>query len=195
MPRFTFFLVPGLACLLTIGVCSAVEKPAAAKAEPAAQSVEQIAATARKSVVVITFAGRDGKQQGLGTGFVVDADGLIATNLHVLGQARQITVETADGKQHEVTSIHASDRSLDLALVRINVKGLTPLPVGDSDRLKEGQPVVSWSRMLILPWRGGVRPIRLRKVVVLPAPLRPRMVTTSPTPSSKPTPCRMWLLP
>ncbi|TMQ34510.1 MAG: trypsin-like serine protease [Planctomycetota bacterium] len=143
MPRFTFFLVPGLACLLTIGVCSAVEKPAAAKAEPAAQSVEQIAATARKSVVVITFAGRDGKQQGLGTGFVVDADGLIATNLHVLGQARQITVETADGKQHEVTSIHASDRSLDLALVRINVKGLTPLPVGDSDRLKEGQPVVA----------------------------------------------------
>src|SRR5438105_1139868 len=143
MPRLTFFLVPGLTCLLTIGVCSAVEKPAAAKAEPAAQSVEQIAATARKSVVVVTFAGRDGKQQGLGTGFVVDADGLIATNLHVLGQARQITVETADGKQHEVTSIHASDRSLDLALVRINARGLTPLPFGDSDRLKEGQPVVA----------------------------------------------------
>jgi serine protease Do len=143
MPRITFFVVPGLAYFLTMGVCSATEKPAAAKAEPAAQSVEQIAATARKSVVVITFAGRDGKQQGLGTGFVVDADGLIATNLHVLGQARPITVETADGKQHEVTSIHASDRSLDLALIRINARGLTPLPVGDSDRLQEGQPVVA----------------------------------------------------
>jgi regulator of sirC expression with transglutaminase-like and TPR domain len=107
------------------------------------KSVEQIAESARKSVVVITSAGRDGKRQGLGTGFVVGADGLIATNLHVIGEARPITVLTADRKRYEVTSVYASDRSLDLALIRIDAKDLTPLEIGDSDTLKEGQAVVA----------------------------------------------------
>ncbi len=53
----------------------------------------------RPSVVVITVRGRDGKREGLGTGFVVSADGLIATNRHVIGEGRPIRVETADGKE------------------------------------------------------------------------------------------------
>jgi serine protease Do len=112
-------------------------------AKPATRSVEQIAASARKSLVVVFFAGRDGKQQGLGTGFVVGADGLIATNLHVLGEARPITVQLASGKRHAVTSIHASDRAADLALIRIDATGLTPLPLGDSDTLQPGQAIVA----------------------------------------------------
>jgi regulator of sirC expression with transglutaminase-like and TPR domain len=107
------------------------------------KSVEQIAASARNSIVVITFVGRDGKRQGLGTGFVISSDGLIATNLHVLGEARPITVQLADGKRHEVTSIHASDRAADLAIVHIDAKDLTPLLLGDSDKLKEGQAIVA----------------------------------------------------
>jgi regulator of sirC expression with transglutaminase-like and TPR domain len=118
-------------------------QPKPAATEPAPKSVEQVAETAKKSVAVITFAGRDGKRQGLGTGFVVAADGLIATNLHVIGEARPITVQLADGKRYDVTSIHASDRSLDLALIRIDAKNLTPLELGDSDRLKEGQAIVA----------------------------------------------------
>src|SRR5437016_2254398 len=93
---------------------SSQPKPSVEHAARATKSVEQITTLARKSVVVIKHAGRDGKRQGLGTGFVV-ADGLIATNLHVIGEARPITVETADGKPYEVTSIYASDRSRDLA--------------------------------------------------------------------------------
>ena len=42
----------------------------------------------RPSIAVVTFTGRDGQQQGLGTGFVVDAAGLVATNLHVVGEGR-----------------------------------------------------------------------------------------------------------
>jgi hypothetical protein len=49
--------------------------------------------------------------------------------------------------------------------------------------------------MRTLPRRAGVKPIRLRKVVLLPAPLRPSSVTISPSPTVSPTPCRMWLLP
>jgi serine protease Do len=114
------------------------EKPQAAK-----KSVEEIAEAARKSVVVITFTGRDGKEQGLGTGFVVAPDGLIATNLHVLGEGRAISVQFPDGKRHDVTEIHASDRALDLALVRITAKDLTPLPLAESTSLKPGQAIVA----------------------------------------------------
>jgi regulator of sirC expression with transglutaminase-like and TPR domain len=107
------------------------------------KSIEQIAGAARKSVVVITFEGRDGKRQGLGTGFVVSADGLIATNLHVIGEGRPIAVQLADGSRHEVTSIHASDRFLDLAVLRISADKLSPLELANSDSLKEGQTVVA----------------------------------------------------
>lgn len=106
-------------------------------------SVEKLVEKIRPSVVVITFAGRDGQREGLGTGFVVGSDGLIATNLHVIGEARPISVETADGKRHEVTVIEASDRAADLALVRINAGNLPALGLGDSDSLKQGQPIVA----------------------------------------------------
>src|SRR5437879_2999596 len=118
---------------------SSQPKPSVEHAARATKSVEQITTLARKSVVVITHAGRDGKRQGLGTGFVIGADGLIATNLHVIGEARPITVETTEGKRYEVLSIHASDRSRDLALLRVAAKDLPALELGDSEQLKEGQ--------------------------------------------------------
>src|SRR5437870_193299 len=73
-------------------------------------SVEELAEKAKPSIVVILHTGRQGKQAGLGTGFVVDADGLIATNYHVIGEARPITVLMPDGAKHDVISVHASDR-------------------------------------------------------------------------------------
>ncbi|MEX0712570.1 MAG: transglutaminase family protein, partial [Pirellulales bacterium] len=118
-------------------------EPASQPAAAADKSVEQLVESVRKSVVVITFTGRDGRREGLGTGFVVAPDGLIATNLHVIGEARPITVQTADGKRFEVTSVHASDRPNDLALIRIDANDLAPLELGDSDALKQGQPVVA----------------------------------------------------
>ncbi len=58
-----------------------------------------------------------------------------------------------------------------------------------------GQPVVSVPKMVTRPSRGGVNPIRLRSVVVLPAPLRPSKAVTWPSAASRLTPCKMWLLP
>jgi regulator of sirC expression with transglutaminase-like and TPR domain len=110
--------------------------------------VEKLVESARKSIVVITFAGRDGKRQGLGTGFVVGGDGLIATNLHVIGEARPISVKLPDGKHYEVTEVYASDRSLDLALLRIGAKNLPALELGDSDRVKQGQTIVAFGNPL-----------------------------------------------
>jgi regulator of sirC expression with transglutaminase-like and TPR domain len=124
------------AVTLSVPVC-ADEKPDNAK------TVEQLAAAARKSVVVVTTTGRDGMKTSVGTGFVVSADGLVATNLHVIDEGRPIAVELADGTRHDATAVHASDRPLDLAIVRIAAKDLTPLDLGDSDKLKDGEAVVA----------------------------------------------------
>ncbi len=90
-----------------------------------AADIQKIAGKARDSIVQVTFSGRDGKQQGLGTGFVISPGGLIATNLHVIGEARPISVEMADGRKFEVKRIHAFDRHLDLAVIEIDAKELT----------------------------------------------------------------------
>jgi regulator of sirC expression with transglutaminase-like and TPR domain len=129
------------ACLLALAVPAPTQEKEAAP--PAGKTVEELAKSARASVVVVRFTGRDGKQQGLGSGFIVAPDGLIATNLHVIGEARPIEVQTADGKRYPVTSVHASDRNLDLALLRVEARGLAGLELGDSDALRDGQAVVA----------------------------------------------------
>ena len=133
MHRIVAFLV----CITLSLSALADEKPDAVK------TVEQLATAARKSVVVISTIGRDGKKTSVGTGFVVSADGLVATNLHVIDEGRPITVVLADGTRHDVTAVHASDRPLDLAIIRIAHQGLTPLELGDSDKLRDGEAVVA----------------------------------------------------
>lgn len=103
----------------------------------------RIAEQVRDSVVVVLYTGRDGRQIGMGSGFVVGKDGLIATNLHVIGEGRPIIVRLPDGKKVEASEVFASDRNLDLALIRVPVKNLKPLPLGDSQTLKNGQPLVA----------------------------------------------------
>lgn len=105
--------------------------------------VPELVEQATPSVVTITFEGRDGKQQGLGSGFVVREDGLIATNLHVLGEARPIAVTFSDGRRFNVDEVFGSDKLQDLAILKIDVAGVTPLPLAQSARLRSGQDVVA----------------------------------------------------
>lgn len=119
------------------------DPPADAAPSPSEKSVEDLAAEAKKAVVVVTFRGRDGEKQGLGSGFVFDSNGLIATNLHVIGEARPISVRLVDGREFDVTAIHATERSQDLAILKIDAKDLPALPLGDSDKLTDGQAVVA----------------------------------------------------
>lgn len=107
------------------------------------RTTADLVAELKPSIVVITFSGRDGKQEGLGTGFVVGEDGLIATNFHVIGEGRPISVQFADGTKRDVTEVRASDRKLDLAVVKIDQTGLKPLELGDATAAKEGQSVVA----------------------------------------------------
>ncbi len=129
-----------IACLLVLVLLPSL----AAQEKKDGKSAEQLAKDAKESVAVILYSGRDGKQQGLGTGFVISEDGLIATNLQVIGEARPISVLLADGSKHEATVVQASDRKFDLAIVRIDAKKkLKPLPLGDSNKIKQGEPIVA----------------------------------------------------
>lgn len=106
------------------------------------KSVEDLAAEAKRSVVKVLQEGRDGVD-GLGSGFIVSEDGLIATNLHVIGEARRLEVETASGDKLEVVEVTATDAHWDLALLRVAKKGLKPLPLADSEGIRQGQSIVA----------------------------------------------------
>ncbi len=109
----------------------------------AAATVQDLVIRVKPSVVVITFTGRENDRQGLGSGFIVSSDGLIATNLHVIGEARPISVQLSDGRKFDVTAIEATERHHDLALLRIDAKDLPALPLGNSDELKDGEAIVA----------------------------------------------------
>ncbi len=172
MPRLPLHIAP-LLLILATSFGLAGDDTAARETK----TVEQLTEAVRQSVVVITAPGRDGKRQGLGSGFVVSADGLIATNLHVIGEGRPITVQTADGRRYDVTAIHASDRAADLALVRIDAKGLTPLELADSDELKQGQAVVGvgnprgLAHSVVSGVVSGTRDIDGRKMIQIAIPI------------------------
>lgn len=117
--------------------------PAESGGAPAVIDVAALVKRVKESVVVVSFAGREGTTEGVGTGFIIRADGLIATNNHVIGEARPITVRTLAGKSYPVESIVAHERDLDLAVLKIAAEGLPALELGDSDTLVQGQPVVA----------------------------------------------------
>jgi serine protease Do len=166
-------------------VTSAPSEPsaqAAAQASVAAlatTSVEELVSIVRDSIVTIRHTGRDGNEQGLGTGFVIDAGGLIATNLHVIGEARPIQVQLADGSQHQVTEIHASDRSGDLAVIRIAKTGLDPLRLAEPESLADGQEVVTignplgFERSVVTGRVSGQREIDGIEMIQLAMPVEP----------------------
>ena len=80
--------------------------------------------------------------KGVGSGFVVRDDGLIVTNYHVVQGAERLTVTFFDGRKLE-GRIVGSDPATDLALVRVNARGLPTLKLADPGNLKVGQYVVA----------------------------------------------------
>lgn len=84
-----------------------------------------------------------GTPQDIGSGFIVSSDGLIVTNKHVVSSNDlEYKVITKDGKEHDIISINR-DPANDIAVLKINTSGLTPVELGDSDHLKVGQFVVA----------------------------------------------------
>jgi len=79
-------------------------------------------------------------EEGQGSGFIIDKEGHILTNYHVIAEARQIEVTLHNKKTYPATIVGA-DRSHDLAVVQIKAPDLTPMVLGDSANLQVGQKV------------------------------------------------------
>lgn len=95
----------------------------------------------------IFFGGGGAQQvQGIGTGMLIDKAGHILTNFHVVGDAQkiQVTVMRANGRsQNYPAKFIAGDKQEDLAVIKINAKGLKPVNFGNSDQLRPGDWVMA----------------------------------------------------
>lgn len=79
-------------------------------------------------------------QEGQGSGFIIDRDGHVLTNYHVIADARQVEVTLHNRKKYRATVV-GTDRSHDLAIVQIKAPDLAPMVLGDSRNLQVGQKV------------------------------------------------------
>lgn len=106
---------------------------------------ETVASKTLPSVVSITAQSEDGKSGGIGSGVVLDSDGNILTNFHVIDGAAELAVSVNGGESREA-EIVGSDESSDLAVVRLkdtkDIK-LAPIEVANSDDIKVGEWVMA----------------------------------------------------
>ncbi|HHD64494.1 MAG TPA: Do family serine endopeptidase [Desulfobulbaceae bacterium] len=85
---------------------------------------------------------REFKQRGAGSGFIIDADGYILTNNHVVSDADKITVRLSDEREF-TAKVVGTDPQSDVALIKIDGKNLPVLPLGNSDKLQVGEWVIA----------------------------------------------------
>jgi S1-C subfamily serine protease len=140
---------------------SAAESPGLAPAGSKGMSINEIYRRAAPGVVRVSsttnstsaipriLPGRDEvpttpQLSALGSGFVIDKTGHIVTNYHVVEGANDVTVSFSN-RDTVKAEVVGSDPSTDLAVLRVNTSAsaLTPLPLGDSDALRVGDPVVA----------------------------------------------------
>ena len=155
-----------LVLLPLIAACKDRGLPAAQATQLPAQQTQQIAAGRRTAITsavervapsVVTvqtevvqrvpadvfeqfFGGRSGTRSaaGLGSGFIVREDGVILTNAHVVSDASSISVAMRDGTTYPAKLLGA-DEANDLAVIRIDAKGLPVAPLGNSSNLLVGE--------------------------------------------------------
>ncbi len=155
-------LFEGVGCA-SLDMSSSSEPPASGSAQTASsQSSASMAevvlsvpdfttliAEVRPSVVAITtkvpgftIFGRPFTQEGAGSGWIIDKDGLIVTNSHVVEGASSVTVTLGDGRTFSVESVR-TDSVADLAILKINAQDLPALRIGDSSKLQVGEWVAA----------------------------------------------------
>jgi serine protease Do len=82
------------------------------------------------------------RPRGVGSGFIIDAEGYIVTNHHVVDGSKAIEVQLSDGRTFQPKVI-GSDAETDLALLKIEATGLPMIPLGSSSALKVAEPVMA----------------------------------------------------
>src|SRR4030042_963385 len=114
-------------------------------------NIADVVALVKPSVVAINtevtsydFFNRPYTQQGAGSGWVLDANGIIVTNNHVVEGANTITVTTDNGDSYQVdTNSIFTDPLNDLAIIKINATGLPSLKTGNAANMRVGDWVIA----------------------------------------------------
>ena len=126
------------------GITTTMSDPAAAEAEAPAKglSVEQV--VKRESPAVVLISNETAQGGSLGSGFLIDKQGHVITNAHVVDGATTTTVTFEDGTESKGT-ILGVDKSTDVAVVKAATlpPGVRPVPLGNSGNLTVGQQVVA----------------------------------------------------
>jgi len=112
-------------------------------------SIADVVALVKPSVVAINteyvsydIFNRPYEQQGAGSGWIIDEDGIIVTNNHVVEGAQSVTVTLADGRTFPAVTIRTDSLS-DLAVIKVNAHNLPTASVGSSGMLRVGDWVVA----------------------------------------------------
>jgi len=123
--------------------------PPAETQNPPLPDLVSVVAKVKPSVVAINtevvaydIFNRPFTQEGAGSGWIIDKDGLIVTNNHVVAGAETITVTLADGRTFPAGVVGA-DAFSDLAVLRVNDTNLPEADIGDSDELRIGEWVLA----------------------------------------------------
>lgn len=113
------------------------------------QSIPAVVAKTENSVVAITTNTITNNaivgqyvQEGAGSGVIISEDGYIITNTHVISKATSIFVRLHDDKEYPAEII-GSDVTTDIAVIKIDVTGLTPITFGDSENIVVGQTIIA----------------------------------------------------
>ena len=114
-------------------------------------SLADVISTAMDSIVSVrtvsqasSFGGPfGGEVQGMGSGVVIRADGIILTNAHVIEGATQVQVTLADSDESFQATVLGSDAEHDLAILKVDAGNLTPITIGSSTQLDLGDSVVA----------------------------------------------------
>jgi len=106
-------------------------------------SMDSVVSIAISQLVLQQGEGVVDKSSNIGTGFIVDPNGIIITNQHVVSDTTaSYKVITNEGKEYPIVEILRDDGS-DIAILKVDAKELKPLDLGDSDNLVAGQTVIA----------------------------------------------------
>ena len=97
----------------------------------------------RPSVVSIKAYNQNGHKMGAGSGFIVESDGKIVTNYHVIEGSDNAKVYLTDGSSYEVTYLLNYDKEKDIAYLKIDADGLPVVDIGDFDEIRTGDKAVA----------------------------------------------------
>jgi S1-C subfamily serine protease len=116
--------------------------PSVALAQSAPQSFDSAEITKKITPAVVLIKGKTDTGDVLGTGFIISSDGKIATNLHVVENLRNGGVQLASGEKFDSFSVLVFDTRKDIAIIKIPGFDLPSVPLGNSNNVQVGEPIL-----------------------------------------------------